>query len=308
MEIHNDIEGFGKVKDLILTIGTFDGVHSGHKKIISRLKELKKVIGGETAIFTFDPHPRTVLFPEQTDLKLLTTTPEKTELIREMGIDHLIIFPFTQEFAQISSINYIKDILVGKLGIKQMVIGYDHRFGKNRDGNIEILKKYSKEFHYEVEEIPAKDIDNINISSTHIRKALTAGNINMANDFLGYPYFFSGKVCEGKKLGRTIGYPTANISISDKLKLLPAIGVYAVRVEYEGKPYKGMLSIGTNPTTDTDDKIKIEVNIFDFNEDIYNKYLKISLIERLRNEEKFATLEVLKDQLRLDKELSLKLL
>ncbi|MFL5754086.1 MAG: bifunctional riboflavin kinase/FAD synthetase [Bacteroidia bacterium] len=300
MKIYKDIAQFEAVNKPILTIGTFDGVHLGHKKILNRLKELKSLHDGETVVFTFDPHPRTVLFPEQKDLKLITTTAEKTALVEEAGIDHLIIYPFSKEFALLSSEEYIKEFLVARLHTRILVIGYDHRFGHNREGNIDTLKKFSHDLNYTVEEIPAHDIDSINISSTRIRRALEEGNVNSANTYLGYPYFFTGKVVEGKKLGRTIGYPTVNIEVESSLKLLPAIGVYAVTVEFEGRLHKGMLSIGVNPTTDDDGKIKLEVNIFELNENLYTKQLRVNVHSRLRNEEKFANLEELKKQLEVD--------
>jgi riboflavin kinase/FMN adenylyltransferase len=308
LKVYTDIGQFRAVNNPILTIGTFDGVHLGHKKIIERLKELKALHGGETVVFTFDPHPRTVLFPEQKDLKLITTTAEKTELIREMGIDHLIIFPFSREFARLSSEEYIREFLIKKLHTKILVIGYDHRFGHNREGNIDTLKRYSTELNYSVEEIPAQDIDQINVSSTRIRRALEEGNIQTVNSYLGYPYFFTGNIVAGKKLGRTIGYPTANIAVENHMKLLPAIGIYAVTVEIENNYLKGMMSIGINPTTDNDHTIKIEVNIFDLDRDLYNKQIKVNVIERLRNEEKFANLDELKVQLAKDKINSLKVL
>jgi riboflavin kinase/FMN adenylyltransferase len=308
LKVYKDIAQFEAVNKPILTIGTFDGVHLGHKKILDRLKELKSLHGGETVVFTFDPHPRTVLFPEQKDLKLITTTAEKTDLIEKAGIDHLIIYPFSREFALLSSEEYIKEFLVTRLHTKLLVIGYDHRFGHKREGNIETLKKFSKDLAYTVEEIPAHDIDSINISSTRIRRALEEGNISTANTYLGYPYFFTGKVVEGKKLGRSIGYPTVNIEIESSLKLLPAIGVYAVTVEFEERLLKGMLNIGTNPTTDEDGKIKLEVNIFELNEDLYTKQLKVNVHSRLRNEEKFANLVGLKNQLAMDRINALKAL
>lgn len=307
MKVYYNIQTFVGVKNPITTIGTFDGVHLGHQKIIRRLMEIKKEQGGETAIFTFDPHPRAILFPEKEDLKLITTTSEKISLLEKAGIDHLIVFPFTHDFSQISADTYIRDVLIRQLKIKTLVIGYDHRFGSNREGNIETLVKYGKELNFEVEEIPAQDIDNIIISSTKIRKALEEGDVKTANSGLGYTYFFEGLVVKGKQLGRTIGYPTANIGIKDPLKLIPKIGVYAVVVYVEGITYKGMLSIGMNPTTDSDGIVKLEVNIFDFDKDIYGNSIKVGLIERLRDEEKFSTLEELKLQLALDKKNSLEI-
>jgi riboflavin kinase/FMN adenylyltransferase len=293
-----------ELKDLthsIVTIGTFDGVHLGHQKIIKRLVELKKKQGGETVLFTFDPHPRKVLFPDQTDLKLITTTKEKCELLQRFGIDHVLVFPFTKEFAQMQAADYISTIIANGLKTESLVIGYDHRFGSNREGNIETLKELSTTYNFKVEEIPAQEINQLNVSSTRIRKAIDEGDVITANEFLGYSFFVTGVVVKGKQLGRTIGYPTANIFVEDKDKLIPKIGVYAVNVVVEGKRYKGMLNVGTNPTTDTDNAIKIEVNIFDFDKEIYGEAIKVEFIKWIRNEEKFANLEELKNALANDK-------
>ncbi len=301
MHIYTHISELQSVSNSIVTIGTFDGVHLGHQKIIKRLVDLKQKQGGETILFTFDPHPRKVLFPLQTDLKLITTTKEKCELLKQFGIDHVLVFPFTKAFSQMHATEYISDIIVKGLKTKTLVIGYDHRFGSNREGSIDTLKELSGTYHFVVEEIPAQEINQLNISSTRIRKAIEEGDIQTANDFLGYPFFVTGVVVKGKQLGRTIGYPTANIFVEDQDKLIPKIGVYAVNVVVDDKRYKGMLNVGVNPTTDTDNAIKIEVNIFEFNEDIYGHDIKVEFVKWIRNEEKFANLEELKSALANDK-------
>ncbi len=308
MKIYNSIHEIPKITNPIVTIGTFDGVHQGHRQIVNRLNKIKKETGGETFIFTFDPHPRQVLFPQQTDLKLLTLTSEKLNLLEQAGIDHVLVYPFTKEFSKQSAHSYIKDILVDAIGVKQLIIGYDHHFGNNREGNIGTLKKYAPEYNFTVEEIPAHEVDSINVSSSKIRKALEEGDIKTANAFLGYNYFISGKVVNGKKLGRTIGYPTANIFIENPAKLIPKIGVYAATANINGVLHKGMMSIGYNPTTDTDNKIKTELHIFNFDADIYGCNLTLQIKARLRNEEKFASLDELKKQLHADKEHALSVL
>ena len=301
MHIYHHISELASLSNSIVTIGTFDGVHLGHQKIISRLVELKKKQGGETVLFTFDPHPRKILFPEQRDLKLITTTAEKCELLKQYGIDHVLVFPFTKEFSQMNANDYISDIISKGLKTKTLVIGYDHRFGSNREGSIETLKQLAPVYHFEVEEIPAQEINQLNISSTRIRKAIEEGDIKTANDYLGYTFFITGEVVKGKQLGRTIGYPTANIHIKEDDKLIPKIGVYAVNVILNDTAYKGMLNIGINPTTDTDQKIKVEVNIFDFDQEIYGQEMKLEFVKRIRDEKKFANLEELKQALASDK-------
>lgn len=307
-KVYFSLEDFPSLTNTIVTIGTFDGVHVGHKKIFDQLNELKKQTGFQTVVFTFDPHPRKVLFPEQKDLKLITSTPEKIKLISENEIDYVLVYPFSKKFSEISSDFYIENILVKKLGAKVIIIGYDHKFGKNREGNINVLKDKASKYGFEVIEISAKDIDSINVSSSQIRKAIDAGDIDLANKFLGHPYFITGMVTEGKKLGRTIGYPTANVKIFDADKLLPKIGVYAVKLKVLGNDYGGMLNIGVNPSIDTDNKIKIEVNIFDFKQDIYGETISIKFVKRLRDEVKFANLEELKMQLLDDRIKSIEIL
>ncbi|MGQ0828089.1 MAG: bifunctional riboflavin kinase/FAD synthetase [Bacteroidota bacterium] len=300
MKVYHHIEDFKNVKNPVVTTGTFDGVHLGHQKIISRLQEVAKKHNGETVLLTFYPHPRMVLFPDDNELKLLNTQQEKIELLEQCGVDHLIIYPFTKEFSRLTSVEFVRNILVNRIGTKRLVIGYNHHFGRNREGSFEHLKEYGNLYGFEVEEIPAQDIDNIEISSTKIRKALQAGDVKGAATFLGHQYTLTGRIVEGKKLGKTIGYPTANIFVDDKYKLIPADGVYAVKVRHKGDIYGGMLNIGNNPTVNG--KIKtIEVNIFDFDKDIYGDEATVYFLERLRDEVKFNGLEELKKQLAKDK-------
>jgi riboflavin kinase/FMN adenylyltransferase len=301
-------ENFRIEKPCILTIGTFDGVHLGHQKILKKLNELKQKTGLNSVILTFDPHPRKVLFPEQKDLKLITTTDEKLALLEANGIDIAVVYPFSKAFAQMDAQAYIRDVLSKSLKVKHLIIGYDHKFGKDRDGDIKTLKTYAQEYNYEVEEISVQDIDNINVSSSKIRQALDKGDIELANKYLGYEFFITGLVVKGKQLGRTLGYPTANLQSNDPDKMIPAIGVYLVKVQTSEQELFGMLSIGKNPTTDSDERIKIEVNIFNFNQDIYNSNIRVSFIKRLRGEVKFESVELLRSQLDTDKKNCLKLI
>lgn len=308
MLIVENTEHFRIEKPCILTIGTFDGVHLGHQKLLKRLQELSQIHQLQTVILTFAPHPRKVLFPEQSDLKLITTTSEKLKLLEDYGIDITVVYPFTMVFSEISAQQYIQDLLISKLKVKYLVIGYDHKFGKNRSGDIQTLLSFAPLHGFEVEEISAKDIDSIAVSSSKIRQALEKGDIDTVNTYLGYTYSFSGKVVKGKQLGRTIGYPTANIEIVSAEKMLPKEGVYFVKVSLNEGDFFGMLNIGKNPTTDSDNLLKTEVHLFHFNSDIYNKDIRVSVLAYLRAEKKFSDLTVLKEQLLKDKELCLTLL
>lgn len=307
MKVYTNIEDFKDVKNPIVTTGTFDGVHLGHQKIISRLKDVAQKHQGETVLLTFYPHPRMVLFPEDNELKLLNTQQEKIQLLEKYGVDHLIIYPFTKEFSRLTSVEFVRNILINSIHTKKLIIGYNHHFGRNREGSFEHLKEFGPIYGFDVEEIPAKDIDSIEVSSTKIRQALQSGNVEMANSYLGHSYSATGKVVHGNELGRTIGYPTANVFISDKYKLIPADGVYAVYVEVKGKQYGGMLNVGNNPTIAGKGR-SIEVNIFDFNETIYGEDATIFFIKRLRDELKFAGLDELKEALAIDKQNALKIL
>lgn len=293
MEVVKDLDKKSFVDNSIVTIGTFDGVHRGHKKLLQRLKEIKAEKGGKSVVLTFDPHPRKVLFPDQKDLLLLSNTDEKTEIIRKEMIDIMIIYPFTIAFSQIEPEKFIKETLVDRLKVKTLVIGYDHKFGKDRKGDINTFKAFASKYRYEVEEIPAEEVNAINISSTKIRKSLFDGEVKEAAAFLGYAYFINGYVVHGKKLGKKINFPTANIVLPDKDKLVPKNGVYLVGVEVNGFKGFGMMNVGTNPTTDTDEKIKLEVNIFNFDKDIYGEAIKVEFIQRLRDEMKFNSIDEL---------------
>ena len=305
MKVYYNIDEFQNVECPVLTTGTFDGVHLGHKKIISRLEEIAKRSNGESVLLTFHPHPRIVLFPDNAGVQLLSTQNEKIKLMEESGIDHLIIHPFTKEFSRLSSLEFVRDILVNKLGTKKLVIGYNHQFGRNREGTLEHLREYGPLYGFDVEEIPAEEIDNVNISSTKIRNALSEGNVAVANSFLGYEYSMKGVVVRGKEIGRTIGFPTANIKIAESEKLIPKDGVYAAKAMINGNAYNGMLNIGFNPTVEK--KMvdgahnTIEINLFDFDEDIYGNEIELELVERIRDERKFENLSELKIQLELDK-------
>jgi riboflavin kinase/FMN adenylyltransferase len=289
-------------KPSIVTIGTFDGVHLGHQKILSRLQQLKQKHGLNAVVLTFEPHPRKVLFPNQADLKLLTLIDEKLDLLENYGVDVAVVYPFDKTFSNIEAKEYIEEILLKNLKVKYLVIGYDHHFGKDRGGNIKVLQQFEKEYGYEVEEIDALDIDHIAISSSKIRHALEEGKITLANNYLGHYFFLNAIVVEGKQLGRKLGYPTANLKIEGTDKLIPKIGVYFVEVVIDNVAHYGMMNIGYNPTTDNDQKVKIEVNIFDFNEDIYRKVVRINFIDYLRDEKKFNNLEELTEALHEDKQ------
>ena len=308
MLIHRDTNNLDISGGTTITIGTFDGVHLGHRKLLNRLREASLENGTESLVFTFSPHPRHVLFPDQKDLRLLSTNEERAVLIREQGITHLLEYPFTKEFSQIDPKEYVEKILMDQLSMKKIIIGYDHRFGRNRSGSIVLIKELSTELGFDVEEISAQEVDSINISSTRIRQYLLEGKIESARSLLGYDYFFSGTVAEGKKLGRQIGFPTANLSEIDTHKLIPANGVYAVIAELNGIKRKAMMNIGVNPTTDQDNQLKIEINIFDFGEDIYGKQLTIQVKDFIRKEMKFGGLEELKLALGSDKSRTMEIL
>lgn len=306
MKIYHGLDEFKKLEYAVVTSGTFDGVHFGHQKILQRLDEITKKNGGESVLLTYWPHPRLVLFPDQ-ELYLLTSIEEKAKLLSQKHVDHLIIIPFTETFSGLSSEEFIKDILVEKIGTKKLVIGYDHKFGKNRSGSFEVLRKDGPIYGFEIEEIPKQMIENNAVSSTKIRKALSDGHIEIANDYLGRSFCIHGKVIEGDKIGRTIDFPTANIEVIFKHKLIPAEGIYAVRVKLNDQTYKGMLNIGFRPTFGGTQK-RMEVNIFDFNQDIYGDEILVEFYHKIRSEIKFQNVGALKSQLHKDKKEALKIL
>jgi riboflavin kinase/FMN adenylyltransferase len=307
MRIYHHIDEFEPVGNAVVTIGTFDGVHLGHRKIISRIKELAGATGCETVILTFFPHPRMILHPEDENIKLITTINEKAALLEQIGVDHLIITPFSRDFSNQSAEDYIRDVLVNKIGTKTIVIGYDHRFGKDRRGGLSDLLDLSDVYGYEVVEIPEQDINDVAVSSTRIREALLVADIELANQFLGYAFFITGKVIRGDQIGRQIGYPTANIQVEEKYKLIPADGIFAVKVQHDGNDYKGMAYIGSRPTINGMTR-NIEVNLFDFDKEIYNETIRMEFLHFVRGDVKFNGLDELKAQIAKDKEDVIKLL
>jgi riboflavin kinase/FMN adenylyltransferase len=307
MKIYHGIEDFARLHYAVVTSGTFDGVHIGHQKILTRLREAATKNNGETVVITFWPHPRLVLHPEDTSLRLLNTFEEKAELLKAQGIQHLVRIPFTKEFSQLTSHQFIKQILVETIGTKTLVIGHDHHFGKNREGSFEQLIVNGPKYGFDVEEIPRQDVDHVGVSSTKIRTALEAGDIDTANHFLGSHYSITGRVVVGDKLGRMLGFPTANIEIDTAYKLIPIDAIYAVTVVHGHSRYRGMLYIGNRPTVHGI-KRNIEVNIFDFDKDIYGESLTIFFHQLIRRDRKFSDLEELKNQLHQDEAAALRIL
>lgn len=323
MKIYHNLSEFTKLDNAIVTIGTFDGVHYGHQKIIKQLVEKAKTVGGESVILTFFPHPRMIIDPENQDLKMINTINEKAEILKSLGVDHLIITPFTRDFSNQLPEDYIKNTLVNNIGTKHIIIGYDHRFGKDRSGNLADLKAAGLHFGFTVEEIMEQDIHDVAVSSTKIRQALLAGDVGLASDYLGYPFSIFGRVIKGDKIGRTIGFPTANIFVEETYKLIPGDGIYAVTVDIEVRKsespkledinpepltlnlqpstFKGMAYIGQRPTINGMTR-NIEVNIFDFNREIYGQDIEMNFLKFLRHDVKFTGLEALTVQLQKDKE------
>ncbi len=301
MKIHRDLNDF-YARNPVLTVGTFDGVHLGHRKIIARLLNLAKAINGESIIFTFDPHPRKIVASAETNLRLLTTLDEKIELFEQSGIDHLIIYPFTPEFAQLTYEQFVEQILVGQIHTKSLVVGYDHKFGRGRQGDFEFLKGCADRHEFQIEKLDVLLMNESNVSSTKIREAIQIGDFDTANAFLGYSFVLHGTVVEGQKLGRQIQFPTANIEASDPDKIIPGYGVYAVQAKVQNKTYRGMLNIGSRPTVNHNaDHRSIEVHLFDFDSDIYGEHLELIFFRKLREEQKFESLDALKEQLARDK-------
>lgn len=308
MQIHYGLDKFSARKPVI-TIGTFDGVHLGHRKVLSKLRKIAADSSGESVVFTFYPHPRIIVDSKENSLRLLTSQEEKIVLLRELGIDHLIIYPFTEEFSKFSFAEFVKDILVDKMHLNYLVIGYDHKFGQNREGDFLSLRELSLELGFKIERLDELISGDTVVSSTKIRKALDEGDIRKANQYLGYQYILMGKVIEGKQLGRKIGFPTANIECYDTHKLVPRDGVYAVRVKVNGMFYNGMLNVGIRPTVNYNaDNRSIEVHLFDFDEDIYQADITLHFVEKIRNEQKFTGLDQLREQLIKDKESALHIL
>ena len=299
MKTFTSLEQFSPTKKTVITIGTFDGVHLGHKKIIEKVVQSAKLENLESLVLTFFPHPRMVLH-ENSDIKLLNTISEKQELLQNLGLNNLMIHAFDKHFSELLPEEFVLEILIKKLNIQKIIIGYDHRFGKNRSAGIDDLILLSKKYNFEVEQISAQELNEIAISSTIIRNAISDGNIILANKYLGYNYFFSGKIVQGKQLGRTINFATANIKIEEEYKQIPKTGVYVVKSKIYSKTYFGMMNIGNRPTVDGKNQT-IEVHFFDFDDDIYDQDLTVEVLDFLRDEQKFESVEHLKNQLEKDK-------
>jgi riboflavin kinase/FMN adenylyltransferase len=305
MRIFFGLDEVDKIRKPVVTIGTFDGVHLGHQKIIENLISKANEVGGESVIITFSPHPRIVLFPDSHNLKLIQTETEKFKKMESTGIDHLIVYPFSFEFSRMSAMEFVRDFLVNKLNVHTIVIGYDHQFGRNREGNIQYLKEVSTVYEFNAIEIPAKEIDEVNISSTKIRNAISDGKIEIANQFLGAPFELNGVIVRGNQLGRKIGFPTANLELTDDYKILPGNGVYAVHVKQDDLIFRGIMNIGFRPTITENLEKRIEIHIFDFEQDIYGQFLEIQLLKKIRDEFKFDTIESLTKQIQKDKNFAL---
>jgi riboflavin kinase / FMN adenylyltransferase len=293
MKVHHDLSQLPTFTNAVITIGTFDGVHLAHRQIIAQLISKAKSVNGESVLITFEPHPRMVLQPSDTSLKLLSTLSEKINLLSDLGIDHLVIAPFTTAFLKLTATEYIAHFLVKYFNPHTIIIGYDHQFGNNREGNFAVLKNFETQFNFQCVEIPKQLISEITISSSAIRRNLISGNIALANNLLSYSYPLSGTVVHGDARGRTIGYPTANIALHNSFKLIPANGVYAIRATLQGLVYGGMMNIGTRPTIEATKKVSLEAHLFNFDKQIYDEIISVSLVEKLRDELKFDGIQAL---------------
>ncbi len=309
MQVHTALNQLPAFKKAVITIGTFDGVHNGHKQVLHALKSTAQSVGGESVLITFDPHPRKVVSSAILGIRLLNTLEEKKKLLEKEGIDHLVIVPFTEKFANLSATEYIEEFLVAYFHPHTIIMGHDHQFGRNRQGNYALLASKAEQFGYLLKEIPKQVVEDITISSTKIREHLSRAAIAAANQLLGYPFFFSGRVVHGNKIGRTLGYPTANLKIEDPEKIVPGNGIYAVYARPEGSDhlFKGMMSIGFRPTVDGKSRV-IEVNIFEFDREIYDELLEVHMVAYLREEKKYESLQGLIEQLGIDKQNSLQVL
>ncbi|MFV8347661.1 bifunctional riboflavin kinase/FAD synthetase [Flavobacterium sp. ZB4P13] len=303
MKIFHSINDFSSTKKTILTLGTFDGVHIGHKKILKKITKNTESEKYESLVLTFFPHPRMVL-QEHSDIKLLNTIDEKIELLEKIGIENLVIHPFDEAFSRLTAEEFVSTILVDRFHIQKIIIGHDHRFGRNRTANIDDLIAFGKEYDFEVEQISVQEINDISVSSTKIRNALLQGDMALANNYLGYDYFLTGIIVKGKQLGRTIGFPTANLKIEENYKLIPQNGVYIVKSIIKGQAVFGMMNIGFNPTVGGQNQ-SIEIHYFDFNADLYNQKISVSILQRIRSEQKFESVDLLKEQLEKDKKTAL---
>ena len=300
MKIYNNFSDFVKVPNAIVTIGTFDGVHLGHQAILKDMVKTAKEIGGETVVITFYPHPRQVLNINAANLRFITTQEEKLQLLEKSGVDNVVVVNFTKEFSRVSSEDFIRDYIIEHINPVKLVIGYDHHFGNNRMGDFSLLSKMQNKYNFKVQRIEAHDVENIAVSSTKIRHSLQQGDVSRANALLGYQFSYIGKVVSGNKIGREIGYRTANIEVEREFRLIETSGVYATYVDYEGKEYKSMTYIGKKPTINNDEIENIEVHLFDFDGDLYDKEIKVRFVKRVRGEQKFESLDALKKQIQID--------
>lgn len=298
MKVYKSAADYQNTRASVATIGTFDGVHIGHKAILERLVETAAKDDLDAVLLTFFPHPRMVL-QKDSDIKLINTLSEKKVLLEQLGLDQLVVHPFTKEFSRMTAMDFVREILIEHLKIKKIIIGYDHRFGRNRNANIENLREFGETYGFEVEEINAQELDDIAVSSTKIRKALNAGDIEAANSFLGYSFMLSGTIVKGKGIGRTWNYPTANLDIAESYKLIPKNGVYVVQANIKGRRVNGITSIGTNPTVGGT-KTTIETYFLDFNEDIYDEHIQLEFVTHIRDEETFESVELLKEAIKKD--------
>ena len=303
LNIFHSIHDFKSTKRTILTLGTFDGVHIGHKKILEKVTQNTIEQTTESLVLTFFPHPRMVL-EDKSEMKLLNTLSEKIELLEKSGLENLVIHPFDEKFSQLTAHEFVKTVLVDQFNIKKIIIGYDHRFGKNRTANFDDLVAFGKQYDFEVEQISAQEIETVSVSSTKIRKALDEGNMKMANEYLGYDYFLTGTIIKGKQIGRTIGFPTANLKIEEDYKLIPRNGVYIVKSELNRKTVFGIMNIGFNPTVEGQN-LSVEIHYLDYNDNLYGQKISVSLIHFVRVEQHFESVSLLKEQLEKDKNTAL---
>ena len=303
LNIFHSINDFRSTKKTIITLGTFDGVHIGHKKILEKVLQNTGDGQYESLVLTFFPHPRMIL-KEDSDMKLLNTIDEKIDLLDKIGIQNLVIHPFDEKFSRLTAEEFVKTILVDRFQVQKIIIGYDHRFGRNRTANINDLIAFGEQYDFEVEQISVQEINEISVSSTKIRNALLEGNMTLANDYLGYNYFLTGEVVKGKQLGRTINFPTANLKIQEKYKLIPQNGVYIVKSVINEQTVFGMMNIGFNPTVNGQNQT-IEIHYFDFDADLYHQKIRVSILQRIRSEQKFESVDLLKAQLETDKQMAI---
>ncbi len=300
MKVHTDIERLPVFKDAVITIGSYDGVHRGHKKILKRIRNLSKETGGESILITFHPHPRSIVYPKDGSIRLLSSLEEKIRLVEQQGVDHLVVVPFTIEFSQQDPYEYLEKFLVNIFNPRFIIVGYDHRFGLNRGGNTQLLINHEEKYNYKVVEIPKEEIEEVTISSSQVRKAVAGGDVSTARSLLGHSYHFRGTVIHGDKIGQQLGYPTANLSLPSLEKLMPVQGIYAVTILCKHVLRKGMLYIGNRPTLNSNQQQSYEVNIFDFNEDIYDLEIEVFFEEYIREDIKFNNLDELREQLKID--------